>query len=164
MRRYRPSPCLMLPIVASALAALPAAGGAQTRSARSGAAPDSAAVAQTIGAFHRALAAGDSAAVRALLGDDVEVAESGGVESRDDYLSHHMPADMAFAAAVAREPGTMRVTVVGDVAWAMSMSHTTGTFRERPIDARGAELMVLSRHDGGWRIRAIHWSSRASGR
>jgi len=108
------------------------------------------------------LAAGDSAAVRALLADDVQVAESGGLESREDYLSHHMPADMAFAAAVAREPGTMRVTVAGDVAWVMSTSHTTGTFRERAIDSRGAELMVLSRHDGGWRIRAIHWSSRAS--
>jgi len=30
----------------------------------------------------------------------------------------------------------------------------------REIDAVGAELLVLAREDGLWRIRAIHWSSR----
>jgi len=156
MSRSRPSPTLVPLFMAFAFAAVPLSGRGQTR--------DSAAVAETIHAFHRALEAGDSAAVRALLADDVQVAESGGLESRDDYLSHHMPADMAFAAAVERDPGTMNVTLADDVAWVMSTSRTTGTFRDRPIDSRGAELMVLTRSDGGWRIRAIHWSSRASGR
>jgi ketosteroid isomerase-like protein len=163
MRRSRPSLPLTLLVVSMAFASLPGVGRGQTRDAVPAAAPDSVAVAQTVRAFHRALVAGDSEAVRALLADDVQVAESGGVESRDDYLAHHMPADMAFAAAVVREPGTMHVTVAGDVAWAVSTSRATGTFRDRAIDARGAELMVLSRQDGSWWIRAIHWSSRASG-
>lgn len=121
---------------------------------------DSAAVAAAVHAFHAALRAGDADAVREILSDDVQVAESGGVEAREEYLSHHLPADMAFAAAVAREPGPVHVTVVGDVAWAMSTSRTRGTFRDRSIDSAGAELMILSREGEAWRIRAIHWSSR----
>jgi hypothetical protein len=37
---------------------------------------------------------------------------------------------MAFAAAVERDPGTMNVTLADDVAWVMSTSRTTGTFRD----------------------------------
>jgi len=51
--------------------------------------------------------------------------------------------------------------VHGDAAWATSTTETAGTFQSRPIDSIGTELMVLSRETGGWRIRAIHWSSRA---
>jgi ketosteroid isomerase-like protein len=57
--------------------------------------------------------------------------------------------------------GEPTVTVSGDVAWVVSTSRTTGTYRERQINSAGAELMVLSRTPEGWRIRAIHWSSRA---
>ncbi|MDP2958246.1 MAG: nuclear transport factor 2 family protein [Longimicrobiales bacterium] len=121
---------------------------------------DSAAVASAVHAFHGALQAGDTAAVLHLLGSDVLVAESGGLENRDEYLSHHLPGDMAFAAAVSRELGPMAVTVSGDVAWAMSTSRTSGTFRDRAVNSVGAELMVLSRDGDAWRIRAIHWSSR----
>jgi ketosteroid isomerase-like protein len=125
--------------------------------------PDSAAVAATVRAFGQALQDGDTAAIEALLADDVMVAESGGVETREEYLAHHLPADMAFAAAVHREQRSLRVTVSGDVAWAVSTSHTTGTFRGRAIDSTGAELTVLSRERDGWRIRAVHWSSRRGG-
>jgi len=124
------------------------------------AAPDSAAVVRAVQAYHAALQAGDSVAALALLAEDVRIAESGGLETRDEYRSHHLPGDMAFAAAVTREPGPVHVTVVGDVAWAVSTSRTTGTFRERGINSSGAELMVLTRGAHGWRIRAIHWSSR----
>lgn len=123
-------------------------------------ATDSAAVADAVHAYHAALQAGDTAAVLRLLGDDVRVAESGGIETRDEYLSHHLPGDMAFAAAVTRETGPVAVTVSGDVAWAISTSRASGTFRDRAINSIGAELMVLSRDGGAWRIRAIHWSSR----
>ncbi|MGH7557653.1 MAG: hypothetical protein ACREMD_07740 [Gemmatimonadota bacterium] len=36
----------------------------------------------------------------------------------------------------------------------------TGTFRDRAIDAHGAETIVLESSDEGWKIRHIHWSSR----
>jgi len=133
-----------------------------SRTAHAAADSDGAGAAAAVEAYHRALQAGDTAAVRDLLADDVLVLESGGLETRAEYLSHHLPGDMAFASAVGREPGEHHVTVQGDVAWVTSISRTTGTFRERTIDSRGAELMVLTRADGRWRIRAIHWSSRQS--
>ena len=56
--------------------------------------------------------------------------------------------------------GPMRVVVRGDAAWVSSTSSTTGEYRGRQVDSSGAELMVLSRTPQGWRIAAIHWSSR----
>jgi ketosteroid isomerase-like protein len=67
---------------------------------------------------------------------------------------------MAFAGAVDRERASLQVVVRGDVAWAMSTSRARGRYRDRDIDSRGAELVVLSRREGAWRIEAIHWSSR----
>lgn len=124
------------------------------------AAPDSAGVAEVVDRFHVALAAGDTATVLRLLAGDVVVQESGGVETLDEYRSHHLPGDMAFARAVKRERSPIRVQVRGDVAWATSTSTTVGEYRGRAIDAQGAELMVLRRDPEGWRIVAIHWSSR----
>lgn len=120
---------------------------------------DSAAVAAAVNRFHAALAAGDSAASLALLAPDAEVLESGERETRAEYRAHHLAADIEFARAVRSERGPVRVRVHGDVAWATTMSTTRGTFRGRAIDSTGAELMVLVRTDGGWRIAAIHWSS-----
>jgi ketosteroid isomerase-like protein len=121
---------------------------------------DSAAVAATVERYHRALADGDSTAALALLAEDAVVLESGGVETRAEYRSHHLPADMEFARAVRGERGAGRIVVRGDVAWASSSSTAQGDFRGRPVNSSGAELMVLSREPDGWRIRAIHWSSR----
>jgi ketosteroid isomerase-like protein len=123
-------------------------------------ASDSAAVVEVVDAFHRALATGDTARVRAMLGGEVRVLESGGLETREEYLSHHLPGDVAFASTVARERGPVEVTVMGDVAWAVSSSRTTGTFRGSEVDSQGAELMVLAREGDAWTIQAIHWSSR----
>jgi ketosteroid isomerase-like protein len=121
---------------------------------------DSAEVAATVERFHRALAAADSAGALALLTDDVQILESGGVEDRAEYRSHHLGADIEFARAVLSQRTATRVRVHGDVAWATSTSTTQGTFRERAINSASAELMVLVRTPRGWRIAAIHWSSR----
>ena len=124
---------------------------------------DATAVAAVVERFHAALASGDSATVLALLAPEARILESGGVETRAEYASHHLPADIAFASAVARERGPVEVTVNGDVAWAVSTSRSQGTYRDRPVDSRGAELVVLTREDGAWRIQAVHWSSRSAG-
>ena len=126
----------------------------------SGQAADNAAVLATVKAFHDALARGDSAAVLQLLAPDVQVLESGGLETREQYRSHHLPGDMAYARAMPSVRAAETVVVSGDVAWVVGTSRTTGTYRERAINSAGAELMVLSRTAEGWRIRAIHWSSR----
>lgn len=122
---------------------------------------DSADVAKVVMAYHHAMEHGDSAAALALLADDAVILESGGVETRAEYRSHHLPGDIGFARAVKSERGAIRVVVQGDVAWATSTSVAQGEYRGRQVNASGAELMVLARTSSGWKIRAIHWSSRA---
>jgi ketosteroid isomerase-like protein len=125
---------------------------------------DSAAVAAVIQAFHASLERGDSVAVLGLLADDATILESGGRETREEYRRHHLPADIAFAQAVHGERSAPIVTVAGEVAWAVSTSSARGEFRGRSVDMAGAELMVLGCTPRGWRIRAIHWSSRSRSR
>ena len=121
---------------------------------------DSAAVAAVVDSFHRALAAGDSAGALALLAEDAVIVESGAVESRREYRSHHLPADIAFARAI---PGTRRavqLVVRGNTAWVTSTSTVRGSYRGKPVNSSGAELMVLTRAQARWKISAVHWSSR----
>lgn len=113
-----------------------------------------------VDAYHAALASGDSTTALALLADDVTILESGGVETKEQYRSGHLSGDIAFAEAVPRERGEIHVEVVDDVAWAWSTSVTQGRMGDREVNAQGAELMVLARDGGDWRIKAIHWSSR----
>jgi uncharacterized protein (TIGR02246 family) len=149
-------------IVAGVVVASTAAHGAESFSSSPAAqVADSAEVAAVVDRFHRALAMGDSAAALALLAPDAVILEAGNIETRDEYRAHHLPADIAFARAVPRERGPIQVTVHGDVAWAASSSTSRGEFQGRAINSAGAELVVLVRTDDGWRIAAIHWSSRA---
>lgn len=122
-------------------------------------AADSAAIVDVVDRFHAALARGDSASATALLDPQVEVLESGEYETRDDYLRHHLAADIAFARTVRSSRQLRRVVQAGDGAWVISTSRAVGTFAGRPVDTEGAELMVLARTSAGWRIAAIHWSS-----
>lgn len=117
--------------------------------------------ARTVDAFHAALKAGNTAAALALMAPDVMIFEEGGAErSRDEYASHHLGSDAAFAAAseatVARRSGWAD----GDVAWVTSEGRTTGQFNGRAVDRLTTETMVLKRHADGWRVHHVHWSSR----
>ncbi len=121
---------------------------------------EAATVAATVQSFHAALESGDTEAAASLLAPDAVVLESGGKETLEEYLGHHLLEDIKFAQAVAGTRGQPEVTIVGDVAWASSTSITRGTYQSRPLNLVGAELMVLTRTASGWEIRAIHWSSR----
>ena len=129
--------------------------------AQDGRLSDSAAVASAVARYHQALESGDSVSALALLTSDAVILESGGVETREEYRSHHLPADIAFSMAVKSVRSPVRVTIRGDVAWAASTSTAQGDFRGRAINSAGAELMVLIRTNAGWKITAIHWSSRS---
>ena len=120
---------------------------------------DSAAAIAAVESFHRAIVKGDSAAAVALLHPDVVVLESGDLETRKEYLGHHLGADMAFAKAVPEQRTLRSVTVAADAAWVVSTNRTVGTFQGRAIDSEGAELIVLRKTSGKWTIAAIHWSS-----
>jgi ketosteroid isomerase-like protein len=122
---------------------------------------DSAAVAAVVVKFHAALAAGDSAAALALLDDDATILESGGVETRVEYRSHHLQSDIRYEQAVKIDRGPIRVRIHGDVAWTAATSTAQGEMNGRAVNSRSAELMVLIRSPGGgWKISAIHWSSQ----
>lgn len=152
----------MIAAVAAAFAAavLAAGSSAPIRQSPARRSSDSAAVAAVVGAYHGALRAGDSSAALALLEPDAVVLEAGDIETVAEYRAGHLPGDIAFAAATTTERGPVAVRVRGDVAWASSVSRVRGEFRGRAVDADAAELMVLVRQDGRWRIAAIHWSSR----
>lgn len=118
-------------------------------------------VRETVERFHAALVAGDGDAAMNLLSADVLVLESGDIETREEYLKNHLAADIEFARAMKSEQKPVRITIQGDVAWASARSSASGRFRDRDLNVQGAELMVLAREKTGWRIRAIHWSSRS---
>ena len=125
---------------------------------------DSIAVVRTVDGFQQALADADSAAALALLAGSALILESGELETRSAYRSHHLAADVEFVRAVKSDRHVERVQVAGDAAWVVATTRTKGKFRGRDVNSIGAELMVLARTAAGWRITVIHWSShRVSG-
>jgi ketosteroid isomerase-like protein len=122
---------------------------------------DEAAVRAVVSGFHSGITTGDAAKVMALVADDALFLEAGTVETRSQYEKDHLPGDIAFEKGVKIKRSPIRIVIVGDAAWATCTSEYQGTFQGRAIDSLGTELMVLSRSSGSWRIRAIHWSSRA---
>lgn len=138
-----------------------APGGTSSGATSSPAGNDSAEVVRAVRHLDELLAKGDTTGVMTLLMDDAVILESGGMESRAEYQAHHLKSDAEFARAVKSERTIRSVTVRGDAAWVSSTSTTEGTFRGRAVNSMGAELVALVRTAAGWRISAIHWSSRA---
>lgn len=155
------APVRLLMISASvATLAISAIGATATPKSPISTAVDSIPVAKVVNEFHTALSTGDNAKALSLLAPDAVILESGGIESRAEYISHHLPGDIEFAKAVGSSRGTLHVTVDGTSAWTAATSTTQGQFKGRAINSVGAESMVLTKRKGGWRIRSIHWSSR----
>lgn len=124
-------------------------------------AADSAAVVAVVAQMHDLMQRGDSAGLLRLLTDDVVVLESGGYENRTEFRAHHLPADIEYARAVKSDRQLRSLSVIGDAAWVSTTSTSSGEFRGRVVNSSGAELMVLRRTPDGWKVAAIHWSSRA---
>ena len=124
-------------------------------------ASDTAAIVAVMDTFYASMAKGDAAGLMQLIAPDAIFLEAGGVETRAQYETSHLPADIEFEKVVSSKRSPLRVVVLGNAAWATSTSETAGTFQGRAIDSLGTQLVVLSREPAGWRIRAIHWSSRA---
>ena len=121
---------------------------------------DSAAVAAVVAKYHEALGTGDSTGVLALLHEDAVILESGGVETRAEYRSHHLPGDINYARSARSQRGPTHVRIHGDVAWTTATSTTQREVNGNATTSMMAELMVLVRTPTGWKISAIHWSSR----
>jgi ketosteroid isomerase-like protein len=121
---------------------------------------DSAQVARIVESYHSGEASGDSTAMLALLSDDAVIMEAGGIETKAEFRAHHIAADIAFLRGMRVERGSLRVRVRGTAAWVTSTSTMQGESNGRAVNSAGAELMVLTKESTGWKITAIHWSSR----
>jgi len=110
--------------------------------------------------FHGALAASDSALAVSLLADDALVIESGAIQSRAEYLSHHLGADMKASQGSKGVRSVTNVTVVGAMAYVVSKTETPASGAEGSTASELVELMIVSKSTNGWKIRAVHWSSR----
>ena len=123
---------------------------------------DLAEISATVERFHRALVQGDRTAALALLTPDAVILEGGEAQTRDEYEREHLADDIAFARTTQTERSQLKIQRQGDAAWATATSKTTGAFNGRKIDSVGVELVVLTKADPGWRIRAVHWSSHSN--
>lgn len=127
-------------------------------------APSARPAAAVVDGFHAALKRGDTKAALSSLAENALIYEAGGVErGRQEYASHHLGADSAFAQAV---PGTIvrrAGEAVGNVAWIATEGRTKGTYKGKAVDRITAETIVLRRVGRAWKIVHIHWSSAAPG-
>lgn len=147
----------LLAVVIATFARLAAADGQPTQQSS-----EAEEVAASVERFHAALASGDAKAAMNLLAPDAVILESGDAESRAEYEREHLPEDIKFAQAVHNVRSDIHVEINGNTAWLTGHSKSQGTFEGKPVNSTGVELAVLTRTHDGWRIRAIHWSSRKS--
>lgn len=125
-------------------------------------APSARPAAAAVDAFHAALRRGDTKVAQSYLAENALIYEAGGVErGRQEYASHHLGADAAFAQAVPRTVTRRAGEAVGAVAWIATEGRTTGTYKDKAIDRITTETMVLRRVGGVWKIAHVHWSSAA---
>lgn len=111
--------------------------------------------------FQAALAGGDSTRAVSLLAEDVLILESGAIQTRSDYLGGHLSADMKAAQGSKGVRTVIKATVIGDAAYIVAKTVTPPSGTDpAATGSESAELMVLSRSSGVWKIRAVHWSSR----
>lgn len=155
-----PSVIKMVAAALVATAMMAAAGSHQSASATANSAhKDSTDAAATVDAFHKALERGDSAGALKLLASDAIILESGDSETRAEYRSHHLAADIAFTKAIPGVRGPLKVLIEGSTAWTVCSTSTQGDYNGRHINSAGVESMVLTKKAGEWHIRSIHWSS-----
>ncbi len=125
-----------------------------------GSAADSAGAVAAVAQFHAALSAADSSRAVAVLADDAMILESGAIQTRAEYLSHHLGADMKGSAGSKAERSVVSVSMAGTTAIIVSKTIRPATGAEGSTASEMAELMVVSKTSRGWQIRAVHWSSR----
>lgn len=116
-----------------------------------------------VNGFHAAIKRGDADAVATLLMDDAVIYEQGGAEtSKAEYVTGHLPGDIAYSAGMSDTITGRRSEVSGPFALVMTQGRTTGTHDGKPVDRLTTETMVLKRVKGVWRVAHIHWSSHAA--
>lgn len=124
-------------------------------------ADDPVGVTTAVEAFYDAVKAGDAPAVMRVVAPDAVFVESGRLETRAEYESGHLPADIEFEREVTGKRSPLGITFNGNTAWVTGTTEYVGTFQGAPVNFVGAQLMVLTRDgDRPWAIRSVHWSSK----
>jgi ketosteroid isomerase-like protein len=124
------------------------------------AAPRAEDVVAVMESFYGAMKTGDTKGAMQHIAADAVFVESGQLETRAEYEANHLPADIKFEKQVTGKRSPWQVKFDGDTAWGIATSEYEGTFDGSPVNFVSAQLAVLSRQDGAWRIRSVHWSSR----
>jgi len=117
-------------------------------------------VVAALDSFYAAVKRGDATLAMTHVATDAVFVESGKLETRAEYEKNHLPADIAFERQVTGRRDSVQATVDGDTGWVIASTVYEGTFEGSEVNFVSAQLAVLTREDGGWLIRAIHWSSR----
>ena len=113
-----------------------------------------------VDAFGEALRSGDTATIEDMMLADVFIAEGGGAErSFAEYAGHHMPADIAFTAAMETTLKSRKTVNGPDMAIVISESEMHGMYKEKDVHSKMMETIALKKIDGQWKIAHIHWSS-----
>lgn len=117
--------------------------------------------AETVAAFHQALASGDKDKILVMLSPDLIIFEDSGREaSRKEYASHHLGADMKFSAEAKRKVLDQSVKIGEEISWVMTRYSVKGKISGKRISLESAETIVLEKISDGWRIAHIHWSNK----
>ena len=116
--------------------------------------------AQTVIDFHKAINSGDAEKVKALLAAAVLIYEGGGVESSaEEYASHHLSADIEFLSNMNITSLEHRIEGTSDMAVSVSRSQLKGSYKDKSIDMKTMETIVLKKFGEHWKIIHIHWSN-----
>ncbi len=117
-------------------------------------------VKKTLNDFETAIIENDIETATKLLSSDAIILEGKGMETKEEYLSHHFEADGKFLKSLNRKVLSREISIEGNTAWVSSVSSLNGTYSENEIDLTSLELAVLKNEGTDWKVAAIHWSSR----
>jgi ketosteroid isomerase-like protein len=146
MRRLRLSACTFLLLITASIAV---------------AQDDRAGVTAAFEGFYTAMKTGDAAAAMRHIAPDAVFVEGGRLETRQQYETGHLPADIEFERAVTGKRSPLDIKFNGNTAWVIATTEYEGTFEGAPVHFVSAQLMLLTRTGNGpWLIRSVHWSSR----
>ncbi len=119
--------------------------------------------ADTVEAYHKALAGKDPKAVLALMAEDADVFETGFVDpSRDDYSKSSLARDMEFAAKTKRNVQSQQSSGTASLAWVETLTRTTGSYNGDDVDVSGAETVVVRKDGSDWKIVHVHRSAHGT--
>lgn len=127
--------------------------------------PGTAAEAQvraTVEAYHRAFEARDIEGIRHQLSPDLVVFEMGGVDrGRDSYLGHHLGPELKELTAWSTTNMEIKIQAQERLAYATCAFTFEASFANgKTSKGKATETLLLTKEDGRWIIRHLHWSSR----